>query len=144
MLWRLVSSAEDGLRLAVRDSLTTEADAFFADLPAVRWHGGNADLPNLDRSVAVIYDARAIDGGAEFSIFASSGDRPDVPTDRGTTYSGPDSVFTCWGMRVEFGPYAVEGSKDTVYADSPDDCPDELIAAMPGVTAFAEPLVFTG
>lgn len=143
-LWRLVSSAEDGLRIAVTSSLTTDADAFFAGLPAVRWNGTAADIPNLDHPVAVVYDDRPTSGGAAFSVFVSSGQRPDGPTDRGTPYDGPDSVFTCWSLEVRFGEYAVESSDDTFYADGPTDCPDDLIAAMPGETAFAEPLVFTG
>jgi hypothetical protein len=144
VLWRLVSSAEDPMRLAAARSLTPDADSFFDALPGVKWDGGADAVPDLDRSVAVIYDTDDLGNAASFSVFVSSGQRPDAPTDAGGVHSGPDSVFTCFGYRVEFGPYAVERAESTFDATSPADCPSDLVEAMPGVVAFAEPVVFSG
>lgn len=144
VLWRLASSVEDPIRLAVSRSLTPDADSFFEALPGEPWDGGSETLPDLDRPLAVIYDTDELDDSVTLSVFISSGQRPDLPADGGGAYVGPDSVFTCFGYRVEFGPYAVENAESTLEASSPHDCPAELVEAMPGVVAFAEPTVFSG
>lgn len=145
VLWRQVASVEDPLMLALSNSLTPDADSFLEQLPATLWGGPAAPVPDLDEPVAVVYDLERGDGGElTFSAFISSGRRVDVPTDAGGRYDGPDSVFTCSRWTVRFGAYAVESAERGALGQHWEDCPAELVEAMPGDVAFAEPDVFGG
>lgn len=145
-LWRLIASVADPVHAMLNpaSSLTPTAESLFDALPATEWTGEPTQLPDLDEAAAVVYDVRSVGDETEFSLFFSSGLRPDVPTDSGGEYSGPGSVFTCSGHRVRFGEYAIVEHETLFVATAPDDCPTELVDAMPGDVAFAELAVFSG
>ena len=141
VLWRQVASVEDPFNIVVIHALTPSATEFFAQLPAERWDPSSDSVPDLSEPVAVVYDLESTADSATLSVFFSSGRRSDAPADG---YFGPDSVFSCASWRVEFGPYAVERADRGSLGQSWEDCPAELIDAMPGNVAFAEPAVFDG
>lgn len=144
VLWRQVASVEDPFTASVVRALAPDAETFFAQLPGERWDEASAHAFELDEPTAVVYDTAADEAAASFRVFFSSGVRADVATDAGGPYAGPDSVFTCYGWTVRFGPYAVEEAEQDWSSTTWEDCPEELVAAMPGTTAYAEPEVFGG
>jgi hypothetical protein len=88
----------------------------------------------------VIYDFSRDSQNVNFSVFISSGPRPNVLTDEGTHYSGPNAVFTCFGWHASF-----DGNGD-FDGERVDDraCSPELVAQLPPDAAFAEIELFDG
>ena len=144
VLWRQVASVEDPL--SGRQGITggTSAQEYFSMMGIVRWDDAASPVPDLGQPVIVASDVVESDRRVTFAAFLSSGMRLDVPTDRGQPYSGPDSVFTCYVLTVTFGTYGVDHIERSSESAVPEDCPAELVAAMPGVTSYAEPGVFDG
>ena len=61
-------------------------------------------------------------------------------TDEGGKYTGPSTVYTCYGIKTEFRSRE-EPSADRIIFD---DCPPTLVGMLPEDAAFASGEVFDG
>ena len=118
---------------------TREPTTYLAELGGDRWDGSVSTLPDLSDGAIVLYDVSLTASDADFSVFISSGPRPDVPTDAGDDYAGPSQVYTCYGIAADFGSADLAVDR-TIYAE----CPPELVNLLPKDSAFASGDVFDG
>lgn len=137
VLWRQVASFEDPMTFY--DSSTRVPSAYLSELGGDRWDGSVSALPDLSDGAIVLYDVSTNAADAEFSVFISSGPRPDVPTDAGHTYSGPSQVYTCYGIAAEFSSANVVVER-TIFTE----CPEALVNGLPEDAVFASGDVFDG
>jgi len=138
-LWRQVAALEDPLWTEIYDTSAIEPEAYVRSLGGKHWDG-ITDAANLavDDGTVIIHDVTLLDDSAEFSVFISSGPRPNVATDDGDVYEGPSQVYTCFRVHV-----TAASDADPRLLDD-EDCPKELLATMPRDAAFAEDSVFDG
>ncbi|GAA1845722.1 hypothetical protein GCM10009750_35000 [Agromyces salentinus] len=141
-LWRQIASFEDALSWDLSQPSDGEPGAYLDGQEVPRWDGSEASAAALDlRSGGVaIYDVSSTDSAAGFSVFIASGPRPDIVTDEGRTYSGPSTVYTCYGIEAEFQSSAGPSADKTIF----DDCPPTLVELLPEDAAFASGAVFDG
>lgn len=142
VLWRQIASFEDSLSRSLYQPSINEPAGYLDAIDGLRWNGSEATAAGLDlrKGGVVLYDISSNSSAAEFSVFIASGPRPDVVTDEGRKYTGPSTVFTCYGIEAEFQS-GVEPSVDRVIFD---DCPTSLVELLPGDAAFASGEVFDG
>lgn len=145
VLWRQVASFEDPLSRQLydplgQDPLANDPATYLAVLGGARWDGtdSSAEDLSLGRGGVVLYDLSSTMSVAELSVFVASGPRADVPTDDGRPYFGPSAVFTCYGVRAEFGAELAVQQTDF------DECPAALVARLPGDATFVVGRAFDG
>jgi hypothetical protein len=136
-LARQIASFEDPMDF--HESSSREPLTYLAELGGDRWDGTASTLPDLSEGAIVLYDVSAAESVAEFSVFISSGPRPDVPTDDGHDYSGPSQVYTCYGITTDLGAEML-----TVDRAIFTECPTALVNELPEDAAFASGDVFDG
>lgn len=137
VLWRQIAGFEDPMNFA--QPTTRDASTYLAQLGGERWDGSTSTLPELSDGGIVLYDISTTGSVARFSVFISSGPRPDVPTDAGQDYAGPSQVYTCYGITADLG--SAEPVVDrTIF----DECPTGLVRQLPADAAFASGEVFDG
>jgi len=138
-LWRQVAALEDPLWGAIYDNSAIDPEAYVKSLGGAYWDGvTDATTLAVEDGAVVIHDVALLNGSAEFSVFISSGPRPNVAADDGTEYNGPSQVYTCFRVHV-----SAAADPDPHRVDE-KNCPDELLANMPRDSAFAEDSVFDG
>lgn len=137
VLWRQVADFEDPLAFHAPSS--HDPEEYLAGLGGSRWDGTTETLPDLRSGGVALYDMSWTDSTARFSVFITSGPRPDVPTDDGHTYDGPSQVYTCYGITSELDP-AQKSATRTIFTE----CPDALVDQLPEDAAFASGEVFDG
>ena len=138
-LWRQVAAVEDPLWGKIYDTSAVDPEEYVRSLGGAHWDGSsNAGELAVDEGAVVIHDVTLLNDWAEFSVFISSGPRPNVASDEGTEYTGPSQVYTCFRVHVT----AAADPDPQLLDDEP--CPKELLANMPGDAAFAEDSVFDG
>lgn len=142
VLWRQIASFEDPLSRSLYQPSVNEPADYLDTIGGLRWNGSEASADGLDlrKGGVVLYDVSSTDSAAELSVFIASGPRPDVVTDERRKYTGPSTVFTCYGIETQFQPGA-EPSADRIIFD---DCPPALVELLPGDAAFASGEVFDG
>jgi hypothetical protein len=136
-LWRQIASFEDPMNF--NESSTREPWTYLAELGGDRWNGSASTLPDLGEGAIVVYDVSATESVAEFSVFISSGPRPDVLTDAGHEYSGPSQVYTCYGITADLGAEVLMVER-AIFTE----CPAPLVNELPEDAAFASGDVFDG
>ena len=141
VLARQIASFEDPLSRSIYQPMANDPRDYLDALEGARWvdSGSVCDLELQDGGV-VLYDISSTGSAAELSVFIASGVRPDVPTDDGRHYSGPTTVFTCYGIETEFRP----GAEPTVDRTIFTECPAALVELLPSGAAFASGEVFDG
>lgn len=137
VLWRQIASFEDPMEFS--DTSPQDPSTYVSGLGGDRWDGSATSLPDLSTGAIVLYDVETTASRATFSVFISSGPRPDVPTDDGRDYVGPSQVYTCYERERDFNPEA-QRSNRTVFTD----CPAALVNLLPEDAAFASADVFDG
>ena len=137
VLWRQIASFEDPLSLGLYQPSADEPAAYLDALEVLRWDGSATSAAGLDlrNGGVVIHNVSSTDSAAQLSVFIASGPRPDVVTDEGRKYTGPSTVFTCYGIETEF-QQRVEPSVSRIIFD---DCPSTLVELLPGDAAFRRP-----
>jgi hypothetical protein len=142
VLWRQVASFEDPLFPVFTDGPPGGPSRYIEGVGGERWDGSAASVARLDvqDGAAVIYDVAVTEATLDFSVFISSGPRPDVTTDQGTGYSGPSAVFTCYEVHGDF----VADLSPTIGRTVLDECPAALVEPLPDDAAFASAEVFDG
>jgi len=138
-LWRQVAALEDPLWGAIYDNSAIDPEAYVKSLGGAYWNGvTDARTLAVDDGAVVIYNVTYFSDSAEFSVFISSGPRPNVAADDGTEYNGPSQVYTCFRVHV-----AAAADPDPLLLDD-EECAKELLEKMPSDAAFAEDSVFDG
>ncbi|MFC9559604.1 hypothetical protein [Agromyces sp. NPDC056965] len=142
VLWRQIAAFEDPLSSGFYRPSAGDPAAYLAGLEVQRWDGLDASAPGLDlrNGGVVLYDVSSTDSAAEFSVFITSGPRADVVTDEGGKYTGPSTVYTCYGMETEFRSREQPSADRIIF----DDCPPALVELLPEDAAFASGEVFDG
>ncbi len=137
VLWRQIASFEDAMTFY--ESSTRVPTTYLSELGGDRWNGSVSTLPDLSDGGIVLYDVSTSASSAGFSVFISSGPRPDVPTDSGHVYRGPSQVYTCYGIAADLGSASVVVER-TIFTE----CPAALVNRLPEDAAFASGDVFDG
>lgn len=143
VLWRQIAAFEDPLSRDLFRPDTADPAEYLEGLPGSRWDGSNSSAAGLEigqQGGVVLYAASSTRATAAVSVFIASGDRPDVPTDDGTTYGGPSAIFTCYRIRARFDEF----SAPSVTRILLERCPRALVARLPPDAAFASAEVFDG
>lgn len=144
VLWRQIAFIEDPLsRSLYRPALDdNEPLAYMNAIEGLRWDGSEDSAAGLDlrKGGVVLYETSWTDTAAELSVFIASGPRPDVATDEGRAYTGPSTVFTCYGIKTDFQPRSLPSVDRIIF----DDCPSALVKLLPEDAAFASGEVFDG
>lgn len=137
VLWRQIASFEDPVNFY--EPSTRVPTTYLAELGVDRWDGSLSALPDLSDGAIVLYDVSTSASGAEFSVFISSGPRPDVPTDAGHDYAGPRLIYTCYGVAAD-----LSSARPVVDRTIFTGCPPALVNLLPEDSAFASGDVFDG
>ncbi|SJN28420.1 hypothetical protein FM104_06035 [Microbacterium esteraromaticum] len=137
VLWRQIVSFEDPMNFF--ESSTQDPSTYVSELGGDRWDGSTGTLPDLTAGGLVFYDLTTTASDAEFSVFISSGPRPDVPTDAGHHYVGPSQVYTCYGITA-----GLRSPRPMINRTLFSDCPAALVNLLPDDAAFASRDVFDG
>jgi len=139
-LWRQIATIEDPLSNDMFGK--AKQDDYLDELEVAHWSGdltSVADLRLADGGAA-IYDVSTVGSVISYSVFISSGPRDDGPTDDGEQYLGPDTVYTCYGIKANFH------SGSSAYVDRLlwSGCPEALVDALPDDALFVSDDVFDG
>lgn len=137
VLWRQIATFEDPMTFY--ESSTRVPATYLSELGGDRWTGSVSTLPDLSIGGIVLYEVSTSASNAEFSVFISSGPRPDVQTDAGQVYSGPSQVYTCYGIATDLSSANVIVER-TIFTE----CPVALVNLLPADAAFASGDVFDG
>ncbi|WP_430646729.1 hypothetical protein [Agromyces sp. GXS1127] len=144
VLWRQIASFEDPLSRSLYQPAVddNEPSAYLDAIEGLRWDRSETSATDLDfrEGGVVIYGTSSTDTTAELSVFIASGPRPDVATDEGVQYTGPSTVFTCYGIKADFQPMARPSVDRIIF----DECPSALVELLSEDAAFASGEVFDG
>ena len=135
--WRQISAFEDDAPW-FRDADRGAAE-ILTDVTGAAWDRAAEPVPDIREGAMVLYDVSTTASTADFSVFISSGPRPDVPRDEGGPFIGPSEVYTCYALHVD-----VRTGRSHVGRTLFSKCPTELVDQLPDDAAFASGEVFDG
>ncbi|MFB2556790.1 hypothetical protein [Herbiconiux liangxiaofengii] len=137
VLWRQIAGFEDPANFY--ESSTQVPETYLAEAGVDRWDGSLSTRPDVGEGAILIYDVSTSGAEAEFSVFVSSGPRPDTPTDSGHDYSGPSQVYTCYEIAADLGS-PTPAVERTIFTT----CPEALVSLLPQDAAFASADTYDG
>lgn len=137
VLWRQTIAHE---KLgALLDVSQRETGSVLERLRGAAWDRETQTPPDVSGGVMVVYDLDTTEPTAAFSVFLSSGPRPDVPRDDGGPYRGPSQVYTCWDMTATFGVTPAMTTRELL-----TQCPPVLVEQLSDDAAFVRRDGFDG
>ena len=124
---------------ALLDVSQRETETVLTGLRDAAWDRTEQTPPDVREGAMVVYDLHIAEPTATFSVFLSSGPRPDLPRDGGGLSNGPSEVYTCWDVTATFGR-----TPATTTRELRAECPPALVEQLSDDAAFVGRDAFDG